>query len=74
MDQKQQEFNLEGTDFIELCDLLKITGMCETGGMAKYEIADGQVMVDGIIENRKRYKVRGNQIIEYNGEQVRVLP
>jgi ribosome-associated protein len=73
MGKEVSKFKLEGEHYIELCDLLKTTGMCETGGMAKYEIADGQVMVDGIIEQRKRYKVRPDQIIEYNGEQVKVI-
>jgi len=67
-----QIFNLEGTEFIELNNLLKITGMVGSGGMAKTLIADGQVLVDGQLELRKRCKIRAGQIIEFAGEQVQV--
>ncbi len=67
-----QTFNLEGTDFIELNNLLKITGLVGSGGMAKTLIADGQVLVDGQLELRKRCKIRVGQVIEFAGEQVKV--
>ena len=37
------EFNLEGREYIELNDLLKVTGLCNSGGMAKAAIAEGRV-------------------------------
>ena len=67
-----QTFNLEGTDFIELNNLLKITGLVGSGGMAKTLIADGQVLVDGQLELRKRCKIRVGQVVEFAGEQVKV--
>lgn len=39
--ESMEEFNLEGREFIELNDLLKIKGLCESGGMAKAAIAEG---------------------------------
>lgn len=65
-------FELEGNDFIELNNLLKITGLCESGGRAKTLIADGQVKVDGVIELRKRCKVRKGQQVEYDGQVINV--
>ena len=35
------------TEFIRLQDLLKFEGLCETGGMAKARIQDGEVLVNG---------------------------
>jgi ribosome-associated protein len=67
-----QEFELEGRDYIELNNLLKITGLCESGGVAKNRIAEGQVKVDNKIELRKRCKVRTGQIIEFNEQKVQV--
>lgn len=64
-------FELEGHDFIELCDLLKATGFCESGGRAKVVIAEGQVKVDGSVELRKRCKIRKDQVVEFNGQSVR---
>jgi len=65
-------FELEGRDFIELNNLLKITGLCESGGMAKKLISEGQVKVDDKVELRKRCKVRTGQLVDFNGQQVRV--
>lgn len=66
------EFELDGREFIELNNLLKVTGLCESGGIAKLLIADGHVRVDGEIETRKRCKIRPGQVIEYDGQQVTV--
>lgn len=64
------EFDLSGRDYIELNNLLKVTGLCESGGIAKLLIADGHVRVDGEIETRKRCKIRPGQVIDYDGQQV----
>jgi ribosome-associated protein len=66
------EFDLSGHDYIELHSLLKVTGLCESGGVAKLLIGDGLVSVDGVLELRKRCKIRGGQIIELQGEQIAV--
>ena len=64
------EFDLAGRDYIELNNLLKVTGLCESGGVAKLLVADGLVMVDGEVELRKRCKIRTGQIVEMNEQQV----
>lgn len=64
------EFDLAGRDYIELNNLLKVTGLCESGGVAKLLVADGLVMVDGEVELRKRCKIRAGQIVEMNEQQV----
>jgi ribosome-associated protein len=64
------EFDLSGRDYIELNNLLKVTGLCESGGFAKLLIADGQVSVDGEAELRKRCKVRSGQLVEINDQKV----
>ena len=66
------EFDLEGRDYIELNNLLKITGLCESGGVAKLLIADGLVTVDGEVELRKRCKIRTGQVVEFDGQQITV--
>ena len=66
------EFELAGHDYIELHSLLKVTGLCESGGIAKLLISDGLVKVDGDLELRKRCKIRTGQIVEFNDQQVMV--
>ncbi len=65
-------FELEGREYIELNNLLKITGLCESGGRAKAVVAEGQVKVDNQTELRKRCKIRIGQLVEFNGQQVQV--
>ena len=65
-------FNLEGHEFIELHNLLKITGLCHSGAVAKHIIADGLVKVDSKIELRKRCKIRAGQQIQFNQQVILV--
>ncbi len=65
-----KDFNLEGRDYIELNDLLKITGLFVSGGMAKTAISEGLVTVDGKVELRRRSKVRTGQIVDYEGRTI----
>ena len=60
------------TEFIELFKLLKVTGLCESGGMAKHAIAQGEVKVNGQVETRKACKIRHGQTVEFSGETIAV--
>ena len=68
-----QTFDLENHPYVELNSLLKLTGLCPSGGIAKLLIADGLVSVDGRIELRKRCKVRAGQTVCYDGHKIRVI-
>ena len=50
-------------DYIELKNLLKLMGVCESGGGAKQLIASGGVLVDGEVELRKGRKVLPGQCV-----------
>ena len=64
------EFELDGHDYIELHSLLKVTGLCASGGVAKLLIADGLVKVDGEVELRKRCKIRTGQSVELHDQRI----
>ncbi|HNP51900.1 MAG TPA: RNA-binding S4 domain-containing protein, partial [Nitrosomonas nitrosa] len=51
------EFSLQGRGYIALNGLLKINGLCASGGAAKSVIAEGLVKVNGQIELRKTCKI-----------------
>lgn len=57
-------------DFIQLDQLLKTTGLCHSGGFAHAEIDAGKVSVDGIVETRRRAKLRPGQQVVYAGQSV----
>ena len=69
---KTIQFELQD-DYIELIKLLKVTGLCDTGGMAKWAVESGSVMVDGELEQRKRCKLRKGQQIEFQGYTIDVF-
>lgn len=50
------DFTLTG-EFVELHNLLKITGLADSGGSAKVIVASGAVKVDGAVELRKTCKI-----------------
>lgn len=62
-----------GSDHIDLCDLLKLAGVCENGAAAKHTIAAGEVKLDGQIELRKRAKILKDQIVEFDGKKIKVV-
>lgn len=66
------EFELRG-EHIALCDLLKLTGIADSGGQGKLLIANGEVTVDGLPEARKTAKIRVNQTVECRGRQILVV-
>ena len=64
------EFNLEGQEFIELNKLLKLTKMVGSGGEANIRIENGEIMVNGIVETRKRNKLRAGFVVSFQGISV----
>ena len=57
------EFQLNA-EHIALCDLLKLTGVADSGGRGKALVAAGEVRVDGKPENRKTAKIRAGQVVD----------
>lgn len=67
------ELQLRG-EYIELDKLLKALGLVESGGRARMLIAAGEVTVDGQVELRKTAKIRAGQVVNFDGQVVKVLP
>jgi len=57
-------------DYIELNNLLKLVGICDTGGQAKLYISEGIVSVDGLIETRKKCKIRRGQVVQVDTQRI----
>ena len=60
-------------EFIKLQDLLKYSGLCQTGGHAKMVIQNGEVKVNGEVCAMRGKKMRTGDTAEYNNEQVEVI-
>ncbi|MCC6407006.1 MAG: RNA-binding S4 domain-containing protein [Planctomycetes bacterium] len=70
---KQLQFRLRD-EFIELHNLLKVLGVCPSGGAAKALVASGAVQVDGAVELRKSCKLRAGQRVIAGEVEIEVLP
>ena len=66
------EFKLSG-EYIALCDLLKLTGVADSGGQGKRMVANGEVTVDGQPETRKTAKIQVNQTVQCLGKNILVV-
>ena len=58
----------ENEPYITLNVLLKITGIIDTGGMAKFYLAENPVKVNGEDENRRGRKLYPDDVIEVEGK------
>ena len=64
-------FTLDG-DYVELNQLLKLAGICDSGGAGKVIVASGAVSVDGQVELRKTCKIRAGQLVAIDDIRIRV--
>ena len=64
-------FEVKG-EFIELCNLLKLAGIANSGGQGKLMVSDGIVQVDGATETRRTAKIRAGQTVECMGQLIKV--
>lgn len=64
-------FSLNG-EYVELNQLLKLVGICDSGGAGKALVASGEVAVDGQIELRKTCKIRAGQTVSLGDVRIRV--
>ncbi len=67
------EFTIEpDRDYVELNQLLKLVGLCGSGGMGKAIVASGAVSVNGEIELRKTRKIVIGDIIQLDDNEIHV--
>lgn len=65
------DFELD-RDYIELNQLLKLAGLCDSGGAGKQLVASGAVRVDGLPEQRKTAKIRAGQTVQLGNVLIRL--
>ena len=65
------DFRLD-REYVELNQLLKLAGLCDSGGAGKAMVAEGLVRVDGAVELRKTCKIRAGQTVQTGDTEIRV--
>ena len=68
---QQLQFELT-QEYIELNNLLKIMGLCDSGGAGKALVAQGIVKVDGRQELRKTCKIRAGQTVSIADVRIKI--
>jgi len=58
---------------VELYKILKFEGLVGSGAEAKAAVAEGQVLLNGVVETQKRKKVLVNDVIEFGSEKIRIV-
>lgn len=66
------KFKLEG-EFIPLIALLKATSLVQSGGEAQTVVEDGLVKYNGVVDYRKRLKVRAGDKVDFMGRIIEVI-
>ena len=69
---QQIEFQLN-SEYVELNQLLKMVGLCDSGGAGKVMVAEGVVSVDGQQELRKTAKIRAGAVVTLGDVQISVI-
>ncbi|MCC2598092.1 RNA-binding S4 domain-containing protein [Sphingobacterium sp. FBM7-1] len=67
-----QTFSLKG-EYIQLIQLLKVMNWVEHGAMAQFVVEEGLVKYNGQVDFRKRLKVKVGDIVEFDGQQVKIV-
>lgn len=66
------QFAVRG-EYIQLDQLLKAAGLVDSGGAAHAAVDAGRVRVDGVLETRKRAKLRPGQCVRLGGEEIELV-
>ena len=59
-------------EYIKLGQALKAAGFVEDGVEAKFVITEGQVLVNGEVDLRRGRKLYENDIISYDGKEIKI--
>ena len=59
-------------DYIKLGQALKAAGLAESGVDAKFAIQDGLVKVNGKVELQRGKKLVDGDVIEFDGETIKI--
>ena len=67
------EIQIRETDeFIKLGQALKKAGLAESGVDAKFVIQDGLVKVNGEVDTRRGKKLYNGDVVEFDGEEIKI--
>lgn len=66
------EFKLEGP-YIPMIQLLKATNLVSSGGEAQTVVVEGLVKYNGVVDFRKRLKVKLGDVVTFEGKTIKIV-
>jgi ribosome-associated protein len=57
---------------IQLDQFLKLSGLVSTGGQAKVLIQGGEVKLNGVVETRRKKKIKAGDVVELFDRRITV--
>jgi len=73
MKTQEAQFALEGREYIELKNLMKLASLVNSGGEVKMYCQNGEVMVNGEIETRRGKKLRVGDKVLFGIRQIEII-
>ena len=65
-------FSLKDEEYIEMIKVIKIFKLVGSGGEAKIKIDNGEAIRNGVVESRKRAKLRAGDVIEFGDGKISI--
>ena len=65
-------FNLKDEEYIEMIKVLKIFKLVGSGGEAKLRIEEREAIRNGVVETRKRAKLRAGDVIQFGNGKITI--
>ncbi len=59
-------------EFIKLGQVMKLSGLADSGAEAKIRIEKGRVKVNGQVEYQRGKKIRPGDVVEFGGHKIKV--
>ncbi len=69
---RREKIKING-EFIKLQDLLKLSGLCMTGGHAKVVIQNGEVELNGEVCTMRGKKIKNGDVVKFDGKEIEVV-
>lgn len=70
---QEAQFTLEGKEYIELKNLMKLASLVNSGGEVKMYCQNGEVSVNGEVETRRGKKLRVGDIVLFGIKQIEII-
>jgi len=70
---QEAQFTLEGREYIELKNLMKLASLVNSGGEVKMYCQNGEVFVNGAVELRRGKKLKAGDVVRFGIKQIEII-